>query len=86
MYKSNPYQEVPSEEVIKETNVLNAAIYDSQTMLSCLLHLSHSSNPNIAEKAKTAYSALLEVKDLAITAKAYATQKLAMDFEEMNNR
>lgn len=82
MYTTNPYKDVPSEQVVKETAELQKAIYDTPTMLSCLLHLSHSPNLSIASKAKVAYQALLEVKDEAITAKAYANQQLVIDFEE----
>lgn len=84
MYTGNPYNNVPSEKVTKELMELQKTIYDSPTMLSCLLHLSSSPNPSIAEKAKVAYQALLEVKDEAITAKAYANQKLVIDFEGMS--
>ncbi len=84
MYNTNPYNQVPSEQVVQENEQLTKAIYDTPTMLSCLLHLSSSPNPNIATKAKVAYQALLEVKDEAITAKAYANQKLIMDLEDLS--
>ncbi len=84
MYNTNPYNQVPSEQVMQENEQLAKAIYDTPTMLSCLLHLSSSPNPNIAAKAKVAYQALLEVKDEAITAKAYANQKLIMDLEDLS--
>lgn len=84
MHTGNPYNNVSSENVAKELMELQKTIYDAPTMLSCLLHLSSSPNPSVAEKAKAAYQALLEVKDEAITAKAYANQRLVMDFEEMS--
>ncbi len=83
MYTTNPYKNVPGEKIAKEVDELQKAIYDTPTMLSCLLHLSNSPNPNIAEKARVAYSALLDIKAEAITARAYANQQLIINFEEL---
>lgn len=83
MYSTNPYKDVPSQTVTKEAELLTKTMYDTPAMLSCLLHLSSSPNPSIADKARVAYQALLEVKDEAVTARAYANQRLIVDIEEM---
>ena len=83
MYSTNPYKDVSSQSVTKEAELLTKTMYDTPAMLSCLLHLSSSPNPSIATKAKIAYQALLEVKDEAVTARAYANQRLIVDIEEM---
>ena len=84
MQSSNPYKDMSTEDIIKQTDLLKSAIYDSQPMLSILLHLSSSPDATIASKARVAYNSLLELKDQAITAKAFANQQLIVNYEEMD--
>ena len=84
MQSQNPYKAVETNDIIEETRLLKSVIYDSQSMLNVLLHLTTSPNEKIATRAKVAYNSLIELKDQAITAKAFANQQLIIDFEQMD--
>ena len=81
---TNPYKDLDNNNIVEQTNLLKSTIYDSQPMLNLLLHLSSSPDVAIANRAKVAYTALLDLKDQAITSKAFANQQLIINFDEMD--
>lgn len=82
MAKMNPYDNMSTEEINNQMQLLNSAIYESNALLRMLIYLSNSPDKDIAIKARVAQEALINLKDQAITSKSYANQKLAQDFNE----
>ncbi len=82
--KGNPYSGLTTSQTDEQSTRLHNLIDSTPGMLSLLLHLQSSPDPKISESAKVAYKALLEVRDNAITSKAYANQRLIQTFEEMD--